>query len=983
MNIKEIHIYGYGKFENYHIDNLQPIQVIYGQNEAGKSTIMSFIHSIFFGFPTKQQSEPRYEPKFHSKYGGQLVIETTDFGVVRIERVKGKATGDVTVFLQDGSIGGEELLQEILQHMDRQTYQSIYSFNIHGLQQVQKLKGEDLSRFLFSTSALGSDQIMQTESNITKEMEQLFRPSGTKPLMNIQLEQLRDSDLKFNEAKAKIANYEMLSLKAEKIAKTIKNYETQLAMLEGELTKKQAWNQIYPLVIDKRETEQQIQSLEKVKFPFNGVKRLEQLQSASILIDNQLPALIKQEGNLKTEMEKIYIDRQLNSYADELQLIIDELPYYRKSVEDATTITTKMKQLETELEINRKKLQYSESNESLLQLDLSFAKKDIVKKLEYKKKRLGEQKEDLLAEEQSVQTKLAETEKFIHQLKEQALSEQEKQFLKEMVNEQQEKQIIDNEWRWIKEQLSHLEKSNQKSNLVKHRNIFMLSIALLTVATLALLVMQQWDIATGVVIPLLLMIVIYLFSNKQEKQFQIIYQSLKEKESKLRGKLDKFSRSESKALDAEEKLHKNTTNEKQIELEMIRLHQLEEQFEHIIQQYENWESEWKNNELKLIELGKEYFISEHLATNHLLECFELLESMQKILIQLNQLTDERNAIKGKIEKKEMKLAKLTENIRVTGSTYEERVIFIKQMLVEQMDRHRKREEKQAKWREVQQQITTLEIEKNSIENQMNQLFNEADAENKDLFLQKAEQRNQLEQLKNHLKLLEQQLQRTPYKLNINEDLPYFSEKELQSIEADIGKMKGEIEQLQKDLLSIQHELKIIEESGLYTDLLHQFYEKKYEFNVQAKQWASLSIAKYVLQKSLAKYKTEKMPRVLQRASKYFTLITNGRYSNIFIDSNRDTLYVEQSNGKIYTPEELSQATGEQLYISLRFALANSISETENYPLIIDDGFVHFDQKRLEQTITLLKQLANNQQVLFFTCHSDLVNHFSTAFQLNP
>ena len=81
MKIKEIKVYGYGKLENIVIKQIENFTVFYGENEAGKSTIMSFIHSILFGFPTKQQSELRYEPKFHSKYGGQLIV---DF--LRLER---------------------------------------------------------------------------------------------------------------------------------------------------------------------------------------------------------------------------------------------------------------------------------------------------------------------------------------------------------------------------------------------------------------------------------------------------------------------------------------------------------------------------------------------------------------------------------------------------------------------------------------------------------------------------------------------------------------------------------------------------------------------------------------------------------------------------------------------------------------------------------------------------------------------------------
>lgn len=193
MYIKELIIYGYGKFEQLSL-KLQSFQLIYGENEAGKSTIMSFIHSILFGFPLKQQTELRYEPKLNAKYGGQLVIETSKWGTVRIERVKGKAIGDVTVFLEDGTRGGDELLQEILNGMDKSTYQSIYSFNNHGLQNVHQLKGDELSQFLFSTSVIGTEKIMAVQNMLEKELDKRFKPYGSKPVLNVQLNQVEQTE---------------------------------------------------------------------------------------------------------------------------------------------------------------------------------------------------------------------------------------------------------------------------------------------------------------------------------------------------------------------------------------------------------------------------------------------------------------------------------------------------------------------------------------------------------------------------------------------------------------------------------------------------------------------------------------------------------------------------------------------------------------------------------------------------------------------
>src|SRR5213075_902676 len=115
-----MHVYGFGQLADVEIDNLADFQVFYGENEAGKSTIMAFIHGILFGFPTKQQTELRYEPRHNSKYGGKIKILTEDRGFTVIERVKGKAAvGDVSVIFENGVIGGEDLLKELLSNIDR------------------------------------------------------------------------------------------------------------------------------------------------------------------------------------------------------------------------------------------------------------------------------------------------------------------------------------------------------------------------------------------------------------------------------------------------------------------------------------------------------------------------------------------------------------------------------------------------------------------------------------------------------------------------------------------------------------------------------------------------------------------------------------------------------------------------------------------------------------------------------------------------
>lgn len=93
-------------------------------------------------------------------------------------------------------------------------------------------------------------------------------------------------------------------------------------------------------------------------------------------------------------------------------------------------------------------------------------------------------------------------------------------------------------------------------------------------------------------------------------------------------------------------------------------------------------------------------------------------------------------------------------------------------------------------------------------------------------------------------------------------------------------------------------------------------------------------------------------------------ITCGRYSEVKIDEklNIKVLYQDE-----FVPfESLSVGTIEQIYLALRLEIANLFYGGEELPLILDDCFAYYDDKRLIETLeTLYKK---RSQVIIFTCH---------------
>jgi uncharacterized protein YhaN len=60
---------------------------------------------------------------------------------------------------------------------------------------------------------------------------------------------------------------------------------------------------------------------------------------------------------------------------------------------------------------------------------------------------------------------------------------------------------------------------------------------------------------------------------------------------------------------------------------------------------------------------------------------------------------------------------------------------------------------------------------------------------------------------------------------------------------------------------------------------------------------------------------------------------------------------------------------DQLYLAARLALLDLLYRDTKPPLLLDDPFVKFDPDRREQAMELCKEIAQDHQILFFTCHN--------------
>ena len=172
--------------------------------------------------------------------------------------------------------------------------------------------------------------------------------------------------------------------------------------------------------------------------------------------------------------------------------------------------------------------------------------------------------------------------------------------------------------------------------------------------------------------------------------------------------------------------------------------------------------------------------------------------------------------------------------------------------------------------------------------------------------------------------------------------------EQQRLQNRLGQYQGRMEALgEKE--SLQRELQAVVQRIGKLEAVYAAAELALETLAQARQ---------ALQRKFA-------PRIAQRAQELLAKMTDGRYDRLTLGEDLSLLSGAGREETLHESLWRSDGTVDQLYLSLRLAVAGEL--LPKGPLVLDDAFVRFDDTRLQAALEILKEEAAQKQVILFTC----------------
>ncbi len=104
-------------------------------------------------------------------------------------------------------------------------------------------------------------------------------------------------------------------------------------------------------------------------------------------------------------------------------------------------------------------------------------------------------------------------------------------------------------------------------------------------------------------------------------------------------------------------------------------------------------------------------------------------------------------------------------------------------------------------------------------------------------------------------------------------------------------------------------------------------------------------------------------------------LTDGKYSDVTVQQDMSISFMSDVDYR--NVRGLSAGTADQLYLALRLAVGRLFFETEELPVLLDEPFAFYDEKRLKSAIGEL--IESGRQIVLFTCREAEEQRAEEAF----
>jgi uncharacterized protein YhaN len=915
MKFIKAYIDGYGKFHNLDFVFEPGFNLIFGPNEAGKTTMMSFLRTIFFGFPGRKDAVDRYEPLAGGTHGGRLELETTDDKKFSVSIKPGRTlAGEIIILNEDGTeLSGESArksLQVALHGVSENIYKTVFAFSLTELQRLDTLENDEINAHIYSAgTGVGDVTLPDILKTVEAEKNKIYKHGGAAqivPKITKDLERVRAeiSDIKKDQERYKTTTFEIETLRQE---------QTKLShVIDSKRREKEKASRLKAgrdNVNELNEIEKQMSSLPLVidKFPLDGTGRLEKLEEKLTERREERQECRNTIKNLSTQTDSTCIDNNI--------------------LESETLIISLTEDRSAESE-NIKRKDEIKSNTTSLKTNVATAITDIG--TDWNEDRLTsidvgkESFQNIRVLTEDLSTAQVNVEKAENAL----------------MQEKKNKEESTKEFQVFSRKL-------EKAGPAIHFK-FLLIFGILISIGLGAFCWITFKPVSGIMAAVLgIMFIAALY--------YVYYKNASDTLDESKEQLSNIMESKKQSIVVSEKV----------------LSAAKDEYQRVCSKWQDW----LQNSGFSTELDRNGIFALIESIRRIKELIRKKEDAEKILLHVNERArtylDRVNNVLTLCNLQTTSLDNISQSTHLLDDSLKKQKRFKEKK--EQLEE--KTRELETREKTIQDIIACIE---NDIHNLIVEGGAE-NAEEFRKHSKTVQKRESLQDRKNTLEIqLARLIGCAPeiekfMKEVIAESDPVTTDHSIEEFENEITLQERKRSEIMQDLGAKTNQISELEKNERLGELRLEEENLKARLREALSEWSVNALCYTLLNKAMTIYERERQPFVLTHAGRYLDKITRNRYVRVIKKADGNRLVVETPEGLQKSVSALSRGTAEQLYLSMRLAFIKEYANrVGTLPLIVDDILVNFDPQRAKTTIRLLNEVSKENQIIMFTCHPNTV-----------